>query len=67
MKETLKDRGHDEKSQMSKESVAELKTFDDSYEKMDFQHLPARKTLEFHFVKDLFTHNHLKNGQAGDE
>ena len=37
MKETLKDRGHDEKSQMSKESVAELKTFDDSYEKMDFQ------------------------------
>ena len=53
MKETLKDLGHKEKSQMSKEAVLELKTFDDSYDKMDFQHLTARKTLEFHFVKDL--------------
>ena len=54
MKETLKELGHSQKSQMSKASVAELKSFDDSAEKMEFQHLPSgRKTLEFQLDKDL--------------
>ena len=49
MKETLKDLGHKEKSQMSKEAVLELKTFDDSYDKMDFQHLQGGPPKSAHF------------------
>ena len=53
-KKTLLEVPDDEKKAMSEKAVAELKAYDDAYEKMASYYIPGKKTkLEFHLVNDM--------------
>ena len=47
MKTILKEISSQERLQMSKNSVKDLKSVDEAYNKLEFCHIPVRKTLEF--------------------